>query len=241
VRTVVNEKYVLEEKEIDVLLSKLAAMNYEVLMQERIISRAVLEISPDPRRSNAPQWVRVREGDIDIHHKNLCTLTYKSVEHIGQRKVERLLEMNVQDFEECIEFLILIELKLVSRQQNRRTKLIIETYSGFFVVSLDTWPWMEDICFVGISPIRGSTNMELEEFCKTLDLTDDLRLQKKARGGGIDGISYDRLGFSLSDVSNVRFGINVPKKGRKDFTEHNGRKFTPKPPKPPRPPKSRRS
>lgn len=116
----------------------------------------------DGRLAGKGGWVRLRdEGD-------KITLTHKIHTKLkdGELQVDEK-EVIVDNFEDALEFLRSIGLKVKTYQENYRENWILKTKSGTVEVALDQWPHVKP--HVEIELEEGSEKA-IEEACKILSL-----------------------------------------------------------------------
>jgi len=188
------------------VVSRLEELDARRLMSDQLMRRILFRMVVD-----GGSWLRVRTGDVDPDGQTRCRLTYKMVEQVDhltsdrQIEVERAIDLVVESYDECVELLSRIGLMPVSRQETRRTKYICQFEDARYTVSFDTWPWLEDLRFVSVEPLEGISPDSLEDFGDSLGL-------RKYRGykGGVDQAYRERLGFEVSSIRDVRFGVLFP-------------------------------
>lgn len=214
-RTEVVRRFIVAASEAKAVMESVSRRGGEVLMDGGLLVRAVFS-DADTRRQGRRAWrelrrtrgwVRVRAGDVDICGRSAVTLTYKRVERADTGRVERVVDVRVDGFDECVELLQEVGLRLRSRQESRRTKVVCLHLGCRYVLTLDAWPWLDDVVFVGVNPIDGIDVAGLEDFCAAVGLVEEKREEYV---GGVDTCYAKRLGFQLKDVRDVRFGIPCP-------------------------------
>jgi hypothetical protein len=199
---------------------RLDSISAKTLMLEKPMLRTVFR-GMDHLDGQGSSWVRVRIGDMDNDGKSRCRLTYKLVEKMADVKVERIVDLAVESYDECVELLSRVGLVPISRQETRRSKYLCLYGDASYTVSVDIWPWLEDLRFVSVEPLDGISPDSLEDFLDFLGLNEYTGYK-----GGVDGVYKERLGFEVSTIADVRFNIPVPEGGTlkniNDFKQSGG-------------------
>jgi len=150
------------------------------------------------------KWISVRIGDVDERGNVECTVTYKTFAGEIDGRREAVISIGVEDYEEAIELLEKIGCEKRSSQETIRTRYSFEFNHAMYHVTIDRWPWLDEWRVITVEPRTGVDFDALDEAAQ------HLKLRAEKRCSGVDETYKRVLGFRLSDIEEVRFGIPCP-------------------------------
>lgn len=195
-------KYAVTLDKVSNMLGRLFDLGAEYIMENKMLFRTTFAT---PYKKGKENWVRVRMGDVNEDGKDICEITFKTRSDQGGEERESVIDLVVEDYDEAVDLLGRIGLIKKSSQESKRTKYVC-TYQGVsYLVSIDEWPWLDDIRFIQVQPISGVSSQAVKDFIRHIQINSEI-----AYRGGVDEEYKKRYGKSSMEIDDVRFGIDFP-------------------------------
>ena len=171
------------------------------------ITRTLFEVPGNQTQpTEDKKWLRVRTGEVGSNNEYQCTASVKM--RRGRSDHSHITLLKMEDYYDAVSFFVDMGLKLVSTQQNLRTKYKCNCDGDDYIICIDEWPHIEDIVVITIRQGHTGSEKEFESFLKQVQKGMSSEMEDVA---DIDQIYETKFGRPAMKIRHVCFNMPIEK------------------------------